>query len=246
MPALIVALALTLTRSVWVGTCVGVGAAARAQGSAAAGGAAGGRGARHHPGAGRRHDAHVLDVRRATTRPTATGSRCCIPASRWSAIIRSPASAPTWSRRSTRRTASPGRCNPERPPAQRADADRRRARPAGAGHLAGFIAYVARDLLRRLQHGRDPSLAGAGLAALAAMLSRRTVRVQLRRLRVPDALSRPDHAPVRRPTGARTRPTLEHARPGARCHRPHSRHARTLLTRSSRSSPDSRSSSSAT
>ena len=34
-----------------------------------------------------------------------------------------------------------------------------------------FIAYVARDLYRRLQHSRHPSLAAAGLAAIAAMLS---------------------------------------------------------------------------
>ena len=35
----------------------------------------------------------------------------------------------------------------------------------------GFIGYCRRDLLKRLQHGRHPSLAAAGLAAIAAMLS---------------------------------------------------------------------------
>jgi O-antigen ligase len=35
----------------------------------------------------------------------------------------------------------------------------------------GFIAYVTRDLFRKLQTSRDPSLAAAGLAAIAAMLS---------------------------------------------------------------------------
>jgi putative inorganic carbon (hco3(-)) transporter len=34
-----------------------------------------------------------------------------------------------------------------------------------------FIVYVARDLFRRLQESRHPSLAAAGLAAIAAMLS---------------------------------------------------------------------------
>jgi O-antigen ligase len=35
----------------------------------------------------------------------------------------------------------------------------------------GFIVYVARDLFRRLQQSRTPSLAAAGLAAIAAMVS---------------------------------------------------------------------------
>ncbi len=34
-----------------------------------------------------------------------------------------------------------------------------------------FVAFVARDLIRRLGHSRHPSLAAAGLAAIAAMLS---------------------------------------------------------------------------
>ena len=88
MPALLVALILTLTRGAWVGVAVGVGVlllrkdfrllallpiVVAAMVAARAGGA---------------HRSRLLDVRPATTRPTATASPCCRPASASCGTIR--------------------------------------------------------------------------------------------------------------------------------------------------------------
>ena len=114
----------------------------------------------------------------------------------------------TWSDTFTPTTVPPTAVQANQPaPAQRAAADRRRTRPAGAGHLdSGFIVSVivgSWRLLpnrRRCARSRPPALSRRGRDA-----GRRHVRVQLRRLRVPDAVSGPGHAAVRGSRGDRER-----------------------------------------
>jgi hypothetical protein len=82
MPAMLVALTMTLTRSAWVGVSVGVGAAVRAERSAAHCADPGGRrrGLRARPGQ-RDRSAHV-GVEPARSQHRAIASRCCRPARR--------------------------------------------------------------------------------------------------------------------------------------------------------------------
>ena len=107
MPALIVALSLTLSRGAWVGACVGVGLLlvlkdlrlsalvpvlvavvfALAPDSVT--------------------DRMTVDLQPAATRPTATASPCCAPARRWSRTTRCSASGPNMVR--ARLPAVPGR-----------------------------------------------------------------------------------------------------------------------------------------
>ena len=145
-------------------------------------------------------DARPVDLRSATTRSNRDRLRCC----RWAGeIVRDHplfGVGPEMISRVYRQYRPAERGATLQPaPAQRAGADRRRARAAGAGRLA---------LVRRRRPSSaccgscdaDPrrSLAAAGLGGDRRDARRRTVRVQLRRLRVPDAVPRPDHAALRR------------------------------------------------
>ena len=123
---------------------------------------------------------------------------------RSSATTRSPASGRTWSRRSTSSTASRARSTRQPASPQRADADRRRARPAGAGAsgsgssstlLAGPAA-PCRDEPPPVARRRRRS------PRSAAMLAAGHVRIQLRGLRVPDALPGAGDAALRGRTRA--------------------------------------------
>ena len=96
-------------------------------------------------------------------------------------------------------------------PAQRAAADRGRARPAGAGgvavvHRRRWCAISsAGGASRAARRCRPPALAVRRRDA-----GRRHVRIQFRRLRVPDAVPGPGHA-------ARTRPSAAPSRLPRRC-----------------------------
>ena len=79
--------------------------------------------------------------------------------------------------------------------AQRADADRGRARPAGAGGcIFGSSGRSGVGLIRRLVIRRRDFLAAAALSCSITHAGGRTVRIQFRRLGIPDAVSCPHDA----------------------------------------------------
>ena len=81
------------------------------------------------------------------------------------------------------------RWNRQGAPAQRADADRRRARPPGASSPGwSFVGIALVDLSRAVPRGRTPRAGRVGVGGAVVDARRRPVRVQLRRLGVPDAV----------------------------------------------------------
>ena len=89
--------------------------------------------------------------------------------------------------------------------AQRADADCRRARPARARRWLWFVVTAFAGLFRLVGKSRNKSLAAAALAGWPRCW-RRPDRIQLRRLRIPDAAAGPDHVALRRQS--RRRPAV--------------------------------------
>ena len=127
----------------------------------------------------------------------------------------------------------------------------------GVPALVIWLAFIgvraARSVPRRLTTSRHPSLAAAGPRCDRRDAQRGPLRVQLRRLRVPDALPRAHHAAVRLrperrrglgPDGARRPEAACRAAPASGSSTP--RRTRLDSAPSSNASPASRSSSSAT
>ena len=174
MPALVVGLVLTFTRSAWVGVVGGRRHAVPAEGLPA------GRRCCRSPLAvlvavapADVTEPRLLDVRperpdQPRPRGDARGRR-----RRSCATIRSPASAPTWSSTSIRATACRGRCSRS---TRICTTCRCRLRPSAACRRwrcgSWFIASRHRAACwRRLRRTRNPALAAGGLAAIVAMLA---------------------------------------------------------------------------
>ena len=199
MPALAVAVVLTFTRSAWVGACAAAALLFTLEGLPPAGGAADrGRDLLRHradDGDGAVH----FDIRpEGPDQPRPAGDA----ARRRAHDSRAPAgsaSGRTWCSRCMPSTAIPDAVNTINPhlhnvPVQIAA---ERGLPALALWLWFVVALVI-ALAKRASTRGNALLAAAGLAAVTAMLAAGHVRVQLRRLRVPDDVPHPRDAAVRR------------------------------------------------
>ena len=248
MPALAVGVALTFTRSAWVGACAAAAVLLVAQGLPADRRPAGRRRGLRRARAGPRSRARfvsMFDLKDPTNRDRVAmlrEGRADDP--RPSAGRRRPEHG---RRRSTPSTAMPDAVEQVNPhlhnvPMQIAA---ERGLPALAVWL-WFVGVAAGRSVRGCSApGAPASLAAAALAAVVVDARRRAVRVQLRRLRVPDAVPPARHAAVRgraATAGHRPRMTLPplaaapRARPRRAASRPprprrRRRHARSLHRR---------------
>ena len=220
MPALLVALALTFTRSAWVGVCAGIGAAVPAEGLPAAGADSdrrrGGCSRLAPPTSPTRVVLDLRPERPDQPRPRRDARR---RASRWSRDHPLTGVGPNMVERRLPEYRDPDAVQPINPhlhnvPMQIAA---ERGLPALALWLVvrrSCCAVGSSALLRK--RASDASLAAAALARAWRRCSPPAVRVQLRRFGVPDAVPGPHHAAVcRRPRRRACRMTLGRQLPSA-------------------------------